>query len=78
MLVFYKKLLVPLVCFLSITSTSYADNRDIKIYVASAEVVMNEVRGVSKQLNILVDSWANATSGLRIKPVPLGRASQAS
>ena len=42
-----------------------ADSRSLRIYVASAEVTMNEVRGTSRQLNLLIDSWANSTTGLR-------------
>ena len=53
------------ILFFGLVSNSYADSREIKIYVAESEVTMNDVRGTSKQLNLLVDSWANATSGLR-------------
>ena len=65
MIFLFKK--ISILCFIlfGFSLTAHADDRDIKIYVASAEVVMNEVRGTSKQLNMLVDSWADATSGLR-------------
>ena len=59
------KLLAAFVILLGMTSSVYADDRNIEIYVAPAEVTMNDVRGTSNQLNLLLESNANSTSGLR-------------